>query len=351
MAKKKTITEESGPNKLDIVKKSIIKKYGEGVISTVKEYKEDSRRVISTGCLGLDSILGTSGLACGKICEIYGPNSSGKSTLALSTCMQALLKGMTVVYIDVERALDVNLVKSMGNQVGANTDNIIIVKTFTGDDFLQIAEDFLKSGAVDVLVIDSVSALLPVAMAEADMSDNHIGLLARLMSKACVKLKPVAAESDTLLIFINQTRADISVRYGGGAEISTGGNALPYYSDIRIQVTGGKSKASLVIDDNGEIIGHKCNFQVVKNKLSRPWRTSSIELLYGVGYNTIGEVVELGISLGYITQSGAWFEIDGKKVQGKNGVMELFKSDEDLYKSLFVKIKNALGLKEVKQDV
>jgi len=342
MAKKKEKVEPAEHSILTIAEKAIEKKYGKGVISVLGEHADLVIDSISSGCLSFDAATGIGGFARGRLYEIFGPNSSGKSTLALSTIMQALLRNLMVVYIDAEHALDPKLVRRMGEQVGVDADQIKMVQAYNGDDNLQIAEELMKTGEVDVVVIDSVSALLPKGMADGEIGDNYIGLLARLMSKACSKLTPIANRTNTLLIFINQIRHDIGK--WGDSRTPTGGQALAFYATGRIKVEGGESKASRIIDDEGVVIGHESSFAVIKNKLAAPHGTAKIDLIYGKGYNFVSEVVNLSIDLGFIDQSGAWFEFEGNRVQGKRNVIDFFANDEKIYNMFRDKVKSSLGL-------
>ena len=344
MAKKKKDDEEkiSQASVLSVVEKSIEKKYGKGVLTLLGDHEDLKIDTISTGCLGLDAATGVGGLARGRIYEVFGPNSSGKSTLALSVVLQGLLRGMTTVYVDAEHALDPKLVRNMGKMVDVDVDKIKMVQAFTGDDSLQITEDLMKTGEVDIFVIDSVSALLPRGMADGEIGDNYIGLLARLMSKACSKLTPVVNETNTLLIFINQTRVDI--HKWGDKNVPTGGGSVPYYATGRIKVDGGETKDSRIVDDNGLVIGHESKFLIIKNKLSAPWRDAKINLMYGKGYDYVSEVVDLSIDFGLIDQSGAWYEFNAKRIQGKKNVVNEFKNDRDIYLDFRSKCMNILGL-------
>jgi len=346
MAKKKEEVKVESKSKsktsLEVTKQLVIKKYGEGVISYLGDHEDMKIDAVSTGCLALDSALGVGGFARGRLYEVYGPNSSGKSTLALSVCMQALKRELVVAYIDAEHSLDPKLVRNMGKNVGVSADKIVLVQAFTGDDNLECAELLMKTGDVDVLVVDSVSALLPRAMAEGDIGDNYMGLLARLMSKACLKLTPVANETNTMMIFINQIRHNIGK--WGDDRTPTGGEALSFYATGRIKVEGGEAKSSRILDSKGIVVGHVSEFEIVKNKLAAPWRSAKIDLIYGQGYSFMTEVVNLAIELGLIEQSGAWFTYNDLKVQGKNGIMESVLNNESLYNELRSKIKDMLGL-------
>jgi len=342
MAKKKEKAEPKAKSALELQKQAVIKKYGEGVISYLGDHEDLQIDAVSTGCLSLDSALGTGGFARGRAYEVYGPNSSGKSTLALSVCMQAIMRGLEVAYIDAEHSLDPKLVRSMGAEVNVDPDRMCLIQAFTGDDNLEIAEKLMKTDELDVCVVDSVSSLLPKSMAEGEISDNYIGLLARLMSKACLKLIPVVNRTNTLLIFINQIRHNIGK--WGDDRTPTGGEALPFYATGRIKVEGGESKASRIIGDEGVPIGHESSFQVVKNKLAAPWRKASINLIYGKGYDFISEVVNLAIDFGLIEQTGAWFKYNEEKYQGKATLVNVFRENNEMYTELRNKVKDMLGL-------
>jgi len=347
MAKKKEMKEkkEKSVDTLEIARKSIIKKYGEGVISFLGEHSDLKVNVIPTGCLSLDAATGVGGFAIGRLYEIFGPNSSGKSTLALSVIMQALKRDLkNIVYIDAENSLDPQLVRNMGKEVGveADIDKIEIIRGFCGDDNLEMAERYMKTGEIDVLVVDSVTALLPKSMAEGEIGDNTMGLLARLISKACLKLSPVASSTNTLLIFVNQIRHRIG--FFGDTRTPTGGEALSFYSTGRLKIEGGESKKSRIVDDKGVVVGHLCDFTIIKNKLSSPWRTAKIGLIYGKGYDFINEVVSLAVDFGIIDQKGAWFYYNNEKYNGKPALVDLFKENNEIYEVVRNSVKEILGL-------
>lgn len=342
---KKKEKEEKPIDTLEIARKSIIKKYGEGVISFLGEHDDLIIDAISTGCLALDAATGIGGFARGRLYEIFGPNSTGKSTLALSVIMQAFKRNLRkICYVDAEHSIDPRLVRNMGKEVGVevDVDKIELVQGYTGDDNLEMAEKYMKTGEIDVLVIDSVSSLLPKSMAEGEIGDNYMGLLARLMSKACIKLTPIANRTNTLLIFINQIRHDIGK--WGDTKVPTGGEALGFYTTGRIKVEGGESKKSRVVNDEGVVIGHQCNFTIIKNKLSAPWRTAKIQLIYGKGYDFMDEVINLVIDFGVIDKKGDWFHYNGEKYQGKPALMKLFKENDDVYETVRCSVKEILGL-------
>lgn len=342
MAKKKETEVAKSGDVLELAIQNIIKTYGDGVISLLGEHEDNAIEVISTGCLGLDTALGVGGFARGRIYEVYGPNSSGKSTLALSVCMNALQKKLQVAYVDAEHSIDPKLVANMGKNVGVNPDRMLLVQAFTGDDNLDIADKLMKTGKVDIVVVDSVSALLPKNMAEGEIGDNYIGLLARLMSKACLKLMPIANYTNTMLIFINQIRHNIGK--WGDDRVPTGGEALPFYATGRIKVEGGESKQSRLIDDEGIVIGHECNFDVIKNKLAKPFLASRINLIYGSGYDFVQEVARLSVDLGFIEKSGAWHYYKEHKFQGEMNLLKYLREHNEDYTELRKSVKERLGL-------
>ncbi len=344
MAKKKesTATPKNKDMTLELTKQLIIKKYGEGVISCLGDHEDLQIDAISTGCMSLDSALGVGGFARGRLYEAYGPNSSGKSTLALSVCMQALRRKLRVAYVDAEHSLDPKLVRNMGKMVNVDADRIVLVQAFTGDDNLECAELLMKTGELDVLVVDSVSALLPKAMAEGEIGDDYMGQLARLMSKACMKLTPIANYTNTLLIFVNQIRHNIGK--WGDDKTPTGGEALSFYTTGRIKVSGGETQNSRILNNDGIVIGHTSEFTVVKNKLSAPWRKATINLMYGKGYDFVQEVVKLGSDLGIINKVGAWYSYKDTKCQGEYNMVESFRTNTEMCDEVATQIKSQLGL-------
>ena len=344
MARKKA-KEEKPADTLEIVRKAIVKKYGVGIISFLGEHEDLVIDAVSTGCLALDAATGIGGFARGRLYEIYGPNSSGKSTLALSLIMQAFERNLkSIVYVDAEHALDPKLIRNMGKEINVdiNIDKIELVQAYTGDENLEIAEKYMKTGEVDILVIDSVSSLLPKAMAEGEIGDDYIGLLARLMSKACIKLTPIANRTNTLLIFINQIRH--SIGKWGDDRVTTGGEALGFYTTGRVKVEGGESKSSHIVNSEGVVIGHECRFEIVKNKLAAPWRKATIALTYGVGYDFVKEVADLAVQFGIIDKSGNWYYYGDDKFNGHDNLVGFLKESPDLYGVIRSSVKETLGL-------
>ena len=305
-------TENKEKNKaLDLAISSIEKQFGKGSIMKLEEGKTlyDNVPVYSTGSLTLDRALGIKGLPKGRVVEIYGPESSGKTTLALSTAAQAQKAGGTVAFVDAEHALDMSYAKKLGVKVS----DMLISQPDTGEQALEITETLVRSGAVDVLIVDSVAALTPRAEIEGDMGDSHMGLQARLMSQALRKLTASIHRSQTLVIFINQIRMKIGVVFGN-PETTTGGNALKFYSSIRLDV---RRIASLKRGD--EIIGNRTLVKVVKNKMAAPFIRAEFDLLYNEGISRSGELLDLAVKQEIVEKSGAWFSFEGEKIgQGRD---------------------------------
>ena len=328
---------------LELAKKAITKKYG-NVVSTLKEHEDMSIPTISTGCLSLDSALGNGGVARGRIYEVFGPNSGGKTTLAVNILIQAQRKGLKCLFVDAEHAADPTLFKSYG----ANIDDLDIVQGYDGEANLDILEHLIKTGSYGIAVVDSVSALIPRSEAESDIDKDHMALLARLMSKVCRKITPIANQTGTTMIFINQLRMKIGTY--GNPETTTGGESLAFYTTGRISVRGPESKKRRIVDDiTGEVVGHKAIFEIVKNKLAAPFRTAEVNLIYGKGYDTHWEVLDIAQSLGIVDKSGAWYKYkDENFAQGEMNAILAFKDPKNL--EMYEEIRNAVieqtGLKK-----
>jgi len=349
---KKTDAEPSGsasgkqekninPSGFDVARMAIQKKYG-NVVSYLSDHGDMTIPTISTGSLGLDVALGRGGMARGRVYEIFGNPSGGKTTLALSTLIQAQLRNMTTAIVDAEHAIDPSLVKNMG----ADIEKILIIQGYSGEDNLDAAETLVKSAAVNLLIIDSVSALIPKHEAEAEISDDFIALHARLMSKALRRMTPLANETNTLVIFINQIRHKVGAL--GNPDAPTGGEALPFFATGRISVKGAEYKSNRIPDPvSGESIGHHANFEVVKNKLAPPFRTAKIPLIYGKGFDLYWEVLTLACSLGIINKNGAWFSYEGNNIgQGESNVRDFLEENEKVYLEIREKIIGLTGLKK-----
>jgi recombination protein RecA len=327
---------------LDAIKKAIIKKYG-NVISKMSDHQDMVIPTVSTGSIGLDLALGRGGMALGRLYELFGPHSGGKSTLAANIVLQAQKRGMKCCYIDAEHAVDPILFRNYGVDI----DKLELVQAYTGEENLDILEMVVLSGAYQVAVIDSVSSLIPTAEAEAEISDDFMALLARLMSKALRRFTPIANRAGTLIIFINQLRHKIGSY--GNPEITTGGEALAFYATGRISIRGPESKQRRIIDEkSGLVIGHETIFEIVKNKLSSPFKTSSIRLIYGKGYDFHWEVLSLASSLGLIDKVGSWYKYEDKTfANGEFAAVTYLKENPEFYKMLHSTIIEMVGLKEV----
>lgn len=341
---KEDVVKESAEKQLEIAKRAIIKKYGD-VVSTLEQHGDMHIPSISTGCLSLDIALGCGGMGLGRIYEIYGPNSGGKSTLAVNVVIQAQRRGLKTCYIDAEHAVDPKLFRSYG----VDTKELEIVQGYDGEENLDILERFVKTGAFSVVVIDSVSALLPRVEAEADMDENQMALQARLMSKALRKITPIANQTQTLLIFINQLRHKIGGY--GNPEVTSGGEALAFYATGRVSVRGPESKARRLVDGtSGEVYGHTTEFEIIKNKLAAPFKKAEVKLIYGKGYDAQWEVLDMATSLGILDKSGAWYKYEGNNIaQGELNAVAFLKDDanSDFYKKIREEVINRIGLKEV----
>ncbi|TQV65439.1 MAG: recombinase RecA [Halothiobacillaceae bacterium] len=276
--------------------------------------------VISTGSLGLDIALGIGGLPRGRVVEIYGPESSGKTTLTLQAIAEAQKKGGVCAFVDAEHALD----PTYAAKLGVNVDDLLVSQPDTGEQALEIADMLVRSNAIDVVVIDSVAALVPKAEIEGEMGDSHVGLQARLMSQALRKLTANIKRSNTLVIFINQIRMKIGVMFGS-PETTTGGNALKFYASVRLDI-----RRIGAVKKGEEIVGNETRVKVVKNKLAPPFRQVEFEILYGEGISRAGEIIELGVANGLIDKSGAWYSYNGEKIgQGKENVRQWLKDNPD----------------------
>ena len=289
--------------------------------------------VISTGSLGLDVALGIGGLPRGRVVEIYGPESSGKTTLTLEVIAQAQRNGGAAAFVDAEHALD----PLYAEKIGVNVDDLLVSQPDTGEQALEITDMLVRSGAVDIIVIDSVAALTPRAELEGDMGDSHVGLQARLMSQALRKLTANIKRSNTLVIFINQIRMKIGVMFGS-PETTTGGNALKFYSSVRLDIRRTGS-----IKRGEEIVGNETRVKVVKNKIAPPFRNAEFDIFYGVGISRQGELIDLGVKHGLIAKSGAWYSYGNERIgQGRDNVREYLKENTAVGNEIDMKLRSLL---------
>ncbi|MBQ8504189.1 MAG: recombinase RecA [Clostridia bacterium] len=317
----------------------IEKQYGKGAIMRLGQSTELNVEAISTGSIGLDVATGIGGLPKGRIVEIYGPESSGKTTLALHCIAQAQKAGGEAAFIDAEHALDPVYAKGLGVDV----DSLLVSQPDNGEDALSITEALARSGALDIIVVDSVAALVPRAEIEGEMGDSHVGLHARLMSQALRKLTSVVAKSNTLVIFINQLREKVGVIYGN-PEVTTGGRALKFYSSIRIDVR----KIEQLKAPGNEFVGARTRAKIVKNKVSPPFKEAEFDIMYGTGISKVGELVDLGVKFDIINKSGAWFSYGETRLgQGRDNVKLLFQREPSLANEIEEKIRqHMLGMKK-----
>ena len=320
---------------LDAVFSVIEKEYGTGSIMKLGDTHVASIDAIPTGCMTLDLALGVGGMPRGRIVEIYGPESSGKTTVALHVVAQAQKMGGEAAFIDAEHALD----PVYAQKLGVDIDNLIVAQPDTGEQALDIAEALVRSGALDVIVIDSVAALVPKAEIEGEMGDAHVGLLARLMSQALRKLTAIVAKSGTVVIFINQLREKVGVMYGN-PETTPGGRALKFFSSVRIDVR--KQEA---IKNGTEIVGNKTRAKVVKNKVAPPFKEAEFDIMYGEGISRVGNILDVAVQFDIIKKSGAWFSYEGEKIgQGRDNVRIYMQENKDFCDTIEKQVRDALGM-------
>ncbi|MBR1658788.1 MAG: recombinase RecA [Oscillospiraceae bacterium] len=324
MAEKKKALETPGPasdkkKALETALAQIEKNYGKGAIMRLGEDIPVNVEAISTGSLALDLALGVGGVPKGRIIEIFGPESSGKTTLALHILASAQKAGGEVAFIDVEHALE----PAYARALGVNIDELLISQPDTGEQALDITEALVRSGAVDVVIVDSVAALVPRSELEGEMGDSSVGVVARLMSQALRKLAGTISKTNCIVVFINQLREKIGVMYGN-PETTPGGRALKYFSSVRIDV-----RRIETLKNGGEMIGNRTRAKIVKNKVAPPFKEAEFDIIYGEGISKIGEIIDLGVKLNLIEKSGAWFTCNGERFQGRDAVKEyLMKTPE-----------------------
>ena len=312
----------------------IEKDYGKGSIMKLGDEHIDNVEVIPTGSISLNAALGVGGYPKGRIIEIYGPESSGKTTLAIHAIAEAQKAGGIAAFIDAEHAFD----RFYAEKLGVDVDNLWISQPDTGEQALEIADQLIRSSAIDILVVDSVAALTPKAEIEGDMGDNKVGLQARLMSQALRKLTASISKTKTTCIFINQLREKIGIMFGN-PETTTGGNALKFYSSVRLDIRRVTS-----IKDGDNVIGNQVRVKVVKNKVAPPFKKAEFEITFGEGISKIGEIVDLGVVYGIIQKSGSWFSYEGSKLaQGRDATKALLKDNPELCEELEAKIMEAIS--------
>ena len=303
----------------------VTKRHGDGALMLMGESPTKDVRVTSSGSLAIDTALGVGGYPRGRVVEIFGPESSGKTTLTLHAIAECQKSGGVAAFIDAEHAMDLDYAK----QLGIDTDALLFSQPDYGEQALNIVEEIVKANLVDLVVVDSVAALTPKAELDANMEQNHVGLQARMMSQAMRKLTAVTHKTSTCLMFINQTRQKIGVMYGS-PETTPGGNALKFYCSVRINIRKISS-----IKEGEKVVGNNVRVKVVKNKLAPPFREALTSIIFGKGIDRAGEIVDMAVSSGLIEKSGAWFKYEGKSIgQGKNGVIKYFEDNPDFYKEI-----------------
>jgi len=320
---------------LETALSQIEKTFGKGSIMKLGKGEIEKVEAISTGSLGLDIALGVGGIPKGRVIEIYGPESSGKTTLTLHIVAEAQKKGGTCAFIDAEHALD----PSYAKKLGVNTDELLISQPDTGEQALEIADTLVRSGAVDVVIVDSVAALVPKAELDGEMGDSHMGLQARLMSQALRKLTGSISRTNCTIIFINQIRMKIGVMFGN-PETTTGGNALKFYSSVRMDI-----RRIGAIKEKEEIVGNQTRVKVVKNKVAPPFRQVEFDIMYGEGISKTGELIDMGVKANIVEKSGSWFSYDGERIgQGRENAKQYLKDNPKVAAELEKKIRDNAGV-------
>ena len=315
---------------LDAALSQIEKQFGKGSVMKLGEYKAMEVETISTGALSLDMALGIGGLPRGRIIEVYGPESSGKTTLALHVIAEAQKLGGEAAFIDAEHALDPVYAKKLG----VNIDELIVSQPDTGEQALEITESLVRSGALDVIVVDSVAALVPKAEIDGDMGDSHMGLQARLMSQALRKLAGAINKTKTVIIFINQLREKIGVMFGN-PETTTGGRALKFYASVRLDIRKIEN-----IKQDGNVIGNRARVKIVKNKVAPPFREAEFDIMYGEGISKIGNIFDMAVNLNIIEKSGSWFSYNGNRIgQGRENVKKYLQDNPDILDEVEKKVR------------
>jgi recombination protein RecA len=322
-------------NAIKTAMSQIDRQFGKGSIMKLGGREIESVPVIRTGSLALDKALGVGGYPRGRVIEIYGPESSGKTTLALHAVAQAQKNGGIAAFIDAEHALDVAYAK----RLGVDCDELLVSQPDTGEQALEIADMLVRSGGIDIMVVDSVAALVPRAEIEGDMGDSHMGLQARLMSQALRKLAGTIGKTHTTIIFINQIRMKIGVVYGN-PETTTGGNALKFYASMRLEI-----RRAAPIKDGQEIIGNRTKVKVVKNKLAPPFKNVEFDLMYGEGISRTGDLLDIGVDLDIVDKSGSWYSFEGERIgQGRENVKLFLIDNQDIFEKIEFLVREKLGI-------
>ena len=331
------IKEVNKKKQLEAALGQIERQFGSGTVMRMGDKKHEKIPSISTGSLGLDIALGIGGLPKGRVVEIYGPESSGKTTLTLQVIAQCQKAGGTAAFIDAEHCLD----PIYAEKLGVNVEELLISQPDTGEQALEVADIMVHSGGIDVLVIDSVAALVPKAEIEGEMGDTHVGLQARLMSQALRKITGNVQRSNTLVIFINQIRYKIGVMFGS-PETTSGGNALKFYSSVRLDI-----RRIGTVKEGDEIVGNETRVKVVKNKVSPPFKQAEFQIIYNKGINRLGEILDRGSELGILEKSGSWYSIEGEKIgQGKANAVEFLEENSNIAEKIEKQILETLKDKE-----
>jgi len=324
------MAENSRQAALEAAMKQIEKEFGKGTIMRLGDEIDKKIEVIPSGSISLDKALGVGGYPKGRVIEIYGPESSGKTTFALHAIANAQKEGGFAAFIDAEHALDPVYAKNLGVDV----DNLVLSQPDSGEQALEIAEALIKSGSVDIIVIDSVAALVPESELNGDMGDNHVGLHARLMSQAMRKLSGIISKTNCVAIFINQIREKVGVMFGN-PETTTGGRALKFFASVRMEIRKGEA-----IKDGANILGNMTNIKVVKNKVAPPFKTATVEIIYGEGISRLGEIVDLAVEYDIIHKAGAWFSYDGNKIgQGRENTKQFLKDHPEICSEIEEKVR------------
>ncbi len=317
------------------VMSQIERQFGKGSIMKLGGREVEAVPVIRTGSLALDKALGVGGYPRGRVIEIYGPESSGKTTLALHAVAEAQKSGGIAAFIDAEHALDVAYAK----RLGVDCDELLISQPDTGEQALEIADMLVRSGGIDIMVVDSVAALVPRSEIEGEMGDSHMGLQARLMSQALRKLTGTIGKTNTTLIFINQIRMKIGVVYGN-PETTTGGNALKFYASMRLEI-----RRAAAIKEGQDIMGNRTKVKVVKNKLAPPFKSVEFDLMYGEGISRTGDLLDMGVELDFVDKSGSWYSFEGERIgQGRENVKVFLIDNPDIFGKIETKVREALGI-------